>query len=1022
MIGFGRTATLAVLCAASWAGAEEVLTFNRHIRPILSNNCFQCHGPDKNTRMGGLRLDVREEAVALRDGGAAIVPGASGDSLLIQRMRSHDPDLRMPPAESERIVTAEEIDRVARWIDDGAEYEPHWSYLPPRRYPEPRLEDGGWARNAVDRFVYRRLDMNGLQPSPEADRVTLLRRLAHDLTGLPPSAAEVDAFVNDEAPDAYERLVDRLLASPHYGERMAVHWLDLVRYADTNGYHSDQHRSIWPYRDYVIEAFNTNKPYDRFTVEQLAGDLLPEADRETRVASAYNRLNQLTAEGGAQPKEYLAKYAADRVRTAGSVWLGATLGCAECHDHKFDPITIDDFYAFSAFFADIEEQAVYSSRADWDPLLHLPSPEQEAKLAELDGRLAELDALLAAHTPELEAAQAEWEAGVRAAREAEGEWTFLAPESAESQNGAMLAIRDDGSVLASGPEPEHDVYTVLLRTDLSVVTGLLLDAPTHKAYGRGSAGNVNFVLSGIEIAAGPNAGDLAPVAISRAQADYEQEGFPVAAAFDGDPATGWAVDGHIAPGDHRALFAFATPIEAGPERVIAVTLRFESEHAAHAIGLFRVGFTGAGVPALPPLPGVDDDTLDLILAAPESRTPEQAETLGAHYRAIAPALAPVREEHGALTQARAEVMKDVPYTLVTRSVEPREIRVLPRGNFLDETGPVVQPAIPAVFGTLDTEGRATRLDLANWLVSKDNPEAARVYVNHLWKLYFGTGLSRVLDDLGSQGEWPSHPDLLDWLAVEFVESGWDVKHMVRLLVTTSAYRQSSDIADPRLKEADPFNRLLARQSRFRYSAEFIRDYALNVAGLLEPVIGGRSVFPYQPDGYWDNCNTFTGPLIYTADEGANQYRRGLYTYWKRSFLHPSLLAFDAPSREECTAQRPVSNTPLQALVLLNDPSYVEAARALAERSLRECAGDEAARIDWLFRAVLSRAPEDRERAVLLQLLGEHRARYEADSAAASEFLSVGIRPAPADTPPAELAAWTSVARVLLNLHETITRA
>ncbi|MGE3819938.1 MAG: PSD1 and planctomycete cytochrome C domain-containing protein [Isosphaeraceae bacterium] len=763
-------AVLTVSPVVSMAG-EPPVSFNRDVRPILSDHCFTCHGPDAGTREAGLRLDRREDALATLDSeSAAVVPGDPEASELIFRITEEDDLIRMPPPESRKRLTPEQVQTLRRWVQEGAVWEDHWSLIPPRRPTIPKVAQPGRARNPIDRFILARLDRDGLTPSSEADRVTLARRLSLDLTGLPPTPEEVDQFVHDESPYAFERLVDRWLGSPRYGERMAVFWLDLVRYADTVGYHSDVDRSVSLYRDYVIDAFNTNIPFDRFTIEQLAGDLLPEPTTWQRVASAYNMLGMTTEEGGAQAKEYLARYAADRVRNAGSVWLGATLGCAECHDHKYDPYSTREFYEFAAFFADVQQQGVGTPK----PTLSVPTPEQAEELARLN----------------------------------------------------------------------------------------------------------------------------ASIAASRARGD-------------------------------------------------------------------------------------------------------KAETTKAE-------------------QARARLLKVVRSTVVSTSGEPRVTRILRRGDWMDESGEIVGPAVPRALGGLEPPDgqRPTRLDLARWLVRPDHPQTARVMVNRLWKRYFGTGLSDTLDDLGSQGEWPTHPDLLDWLAVTFIESGWDVKRLVRLMVTSATYRQSSRPRDD-LATVDPANRLYARQSSVRLEAEQVRDLALSVSGLLNSEIGGESVRPYQPAGYWRFLNF--PQRQYQASAGPDQYRRGLYTHWQRTLLHPSMLAFDAPSRESCTAKRPVSNTPQAALALLNDPSYVEAARALAGRALLEGGTDDDQRLRWLFRTVLSRVPGDEERTILRSLLKRHREEFAADPAAALAILDVGLTEPDTRLEPAALASWTSVARALLNLDETIMR-
>ncbi|HXG09437.1 MAG TPA: PSD1 and planctomycete cytochrome C domain-containing protein [Gemmataceae bacterium] len=821
-------AGLALTCLPAAAPSAEpaapTLEFNRDIRPILSDNCYACHGPDQNQRKADLRLDLQEGAL----NGRIIVPGKPDESELYLRITAADPAQRMPPRKSEKRLTAEQIAQIRRWIEQGARWQDHWSRLAPKRPPVPAVSDPAWPVNPIDHFILARLDREKLRPSPEADKRTLIRRLSFDLTGLPPTPEEVDAFLADNSPEAYEKVVDRLLASPHYGERMALYWLDLVRFADTGGYHSDNHRDLAPYRDYVIKAFNDNMRFDRFTVEQLAGDLLPSPTVEHKIASGYNRLLMTTEEGGAQPKEYMAKYLADRVRNVSTVWLALTMGCAECHHHKFDPISMKDFYSLGAFFADIQEKAVGRQEQTL-----LPSPEQEARLKMLDAQMVPLHQAMAA--PEVEAAQAKWEEAVRKG---------------------------------------------------------------------------------------------------------EVKGLP-------------------------------KPIA------------------------------------------------DIVALAPAKRNEKQRQALAAHYRSIAPELEPVRRQLAELQRRKDEILRDVPSTLITRAGPPRVVRILPRGNWLDESGELVQPDTPAALPPLGVKDRrATRLDLARWLVSDDNPLTARVFVNRLWMLLFGQGLVKTLDDFGSQGSPPSHPELLDWLAVEFRESGWDVKHLVKRMVMSRTYRQSSQ-ADEALRKRDPYNVLLARQGRFRLDAEMVRDNALAVSGLLSRKIGGRSVKPYQPDGYWAFLNF--PKREYVKDTGEDLYRRGLYTYWQRTFPHPSLLAFDAPSREECTVERPRSNTPLQALVLLNDPTYVEAARCLAERIVREAGSGTEARIQFAYRQVLCRKAEPAEVNLLAALAEQHLQKYRVERESAQALLKVGDRPAPKEIDPAELAAWTSVARVLLNLHETITR-
>ena len=843
--GWGRALAAGLLLpliatAATPTAVPEKIEFNRDVRPILSDKCFHCHGPDASHRKGKLRLDLRDEALQRE----AFVPGRPGESELVARILSPHEDEVMPPPDSNKRLGARDKHVLQQWIQQGATYQKHWAYELPVKAAIPA------GANGVDVLVARRLETVDLAPSPEADRRTLIRRLHFDLLGLPPTAAEVAAFENDTSPTAYASLVERVLASPHYGERMAMGWLDVVRFADTIGYHSDNPRNVWPYRDWVIRSYNVNKRFDRFTLEQIAGDLLPDATRETRVGSAFNRLLLSTEEGGAQPKDYEARMVADRVRAIGTAWLGQTTGCAQCHDHKFDPFSTRDFYALGAFFADVKELSV--GRREEGMLV--TTPEQDARLAELDAAVASARRQVEAVTPQLEAAQSAWEA----------------------------ALRESASAL-----------------------------PELKA------------------------GATASAADKRAARD-------ALAAAKKDPARRSARE-------RQALQAYFRAQPDAPHR---------AEIAA--------------------------------LAAAES--------------------------------ARKSYYDGLPKCLVTESTpEKRVVRVLPRGNWMDESGEVMKPALPHFLVPAAAAGGAelNRLDLARWLVARDNPLTARTVANRLWKQFFGTGLSRVLEDLGAQGEVPPNAALLDWLACEFMDSGWDVKHLVRTIVTSRTYRQGSTATAEQLA-ADPENREHARQSRFRVDAELVRDNALAVAGRLAPTIGGPSVKPYQPDRYWENLNFPTRE--YVADRGEAQYRRGLYVWWQRTFLHPSLLAFDAPSREECIAERSRSNLPQQALVLLNDPTYVEAARVLAERILAGGGADTAHRLEYAWQRALQRRPRPEETATMIALLEEHRRVYWADPQAAAALLGVGDTPLPAGLDRAELAAWTHVARVLLNLHEFITRS
>lgn len=992
--------------------AAEKLRFNRDVRPILSEHCYACHGPDKNQRKADLRLDDRAAAVESK----AFVPGKPDESALVQRIHSEDADLRMPPAEANKPLSPVQKEILKRWVAEGAEYEAHWAFAPPVRAEVPA------GKNAIDFLIERQHRKAGVSFSPEADRRTLARRLSFDLTGLPPTPAEVDAFVADRSPDAYDKLVERLLESPHYGERMAQQWLDVVRFADTIGYHSDTGRNVWPYRDYVIRSFQQNKPFDRFTREQIAGDLLPDATQETRVGSGFNRLLLTTEEGGAQAKDYEARMLTDRVRAIGAGWIGLTIGCSQCHDHKFDPITTRDFYSMGAFFADIQEPIIGHPEEG----MLVPDESQRAELARLTEELTRAQQDFDAPHPEFADAQRKWEQDAAEDVRRAGLWTALVPEAGASEKGGKLKV-EGGVVIASDALPAGgvDTYRIQVKSWPKGTTGLRLEAvgiPGPPPKGPGRAGNGNFVLSEISAALGDR-----PVGIATATATFAQEGFPASAAIDGkvEKGNGWAI-GNGGGRDQSLFLELQEPFDAAGEMPLTVTLS-QVHGENHVLGRFRLSATTQPKPLVLPRQTLPPKDVTAVLALPDDqRTAAQKDALKRHFRSASPEFAALREKLENAKKAKVGLETSLPKTLVSVSMAtPRTVRVLPRGNWQDESGPVMLPALPEFLTGKRTEtGRLTRRDLAEWLVSRENPLTARVFVNRLWKQFFGIGLTKSLDDFGAQGEWPANPELLDWLAIEFQFPGdghpqaWDVKHMVRTIVRTQAYRQSS-AATPEVLAKDPDNRLNARQSRFRIDAEFVRDNALTISGLLTRTVGGPSVKPYQPDGYWENLNFPT--RTWMADTNENQYRRGLYTWWQRTFPHPSLIAFDAPSREECAADRPRSNIPQQALVLLNDPTYVEAARAFATRILKEGGADADARLTWAWRQALQRSPRSDELATVKALVEKHAAHFTAHPQEAEALLKVGNAPAPKDVPAPTLAAWTGAARILLNLHETITR-
>jgi hypothetical protein len=1052
---------LGISLAAALSQAATI-SFNRDIRPIMSDTCFRCHGPDKSSRIAGFRLDVREEALQpLKDGAIPIVPGDPGKSAIIQRVFAASAAKRMPPEYAHRELTDKQKQTIRQWVVEGAVYEGHWAYQPVKRpaVPDPNI-------NPIDAFIRERLAKDGLTPSPEADRRTLIRRVTLDLTGLPPTPDEVRAFETDRSPDAYTKVIDRLLASPRYAEQQTLHWLDAVRYADTCGFHGDNIFPAWPYRDYVLRSFRNDKPFDQFTREQLAGDLIPNATLDQKVASAYNRLNRTSAEGGIQPKEYLAKYGADRVRTVSVAWLGSTMGCSECHDHKFDPFKSKDFYSMKAFFADVEETGLVPDRGTkaWGAKLELPTPEQTQRHDQLDQQIDALKKQLAAMpapTPaEEKALLAKWQSGALS-------WKFQRPESARATHGAILTVYNDkmvdallydggalspdrhpgnGLVVAGGPNPDNEDYVVTLRPGAGAWTELGVDVVQDESLPgeRISRGADHFLLTEVEAVLQEPGHPARTLTFSTARGDKTTDnGMPATAAIDHDPETGWGVALGESPDPFLAL-RFSQKVETTPATRIVVTLRHDAQSIRRGtIGRFRLALASGEYPW--PADGTSDKRVKnkdkdpegaktwasglspeardgLPLAADKRKKPQQKA-----IREYFDSLNPISIELDRLEGERSILNAQIPRVVTTVAVKPEVTRILARGNWMDDSGEIVEPAIPAFLGKLDTPGRrANRLDLANWIVSKSNPLTARVFVNREWREFFGTGISKSLDDLGSQGEWPTHPELLDWLAAEFMHPewqaegthDWDVKHVVRTIVLSQTYRQSS-MPTPEIEAKDPENRLLARQSRFRVDSENVRDIALQVSGLLQNRFGGPSVKPYQPDGYLATLNF--PKREYSASHGDDLYRRGVYTLWQRTFLHPSLLNFDAPTREECSVNRTTSNTPLQALDLLNDPIFVEAARVFAEHAIAQGGPSFDRQLSWIFTEALDRAPTQQERAILETLYRDSLKQFTAAPANAKQFVSIGDSPLPAGANVAQLAATSTVTRAVLNLHETITR-
>jgi len=1024
--------------------AEEKVQFNRDIRPIFSDTCFQCHGPDEKERKAGLRLDTRETAVKPAESGEiAIVPGKPEASELVKRLTTTDKDDIMPPRKLHKTITPAQIEKVKLWIAQGAEYQGHWAFIAPQQPKVPEVADKAAVRNPIDNFIIARLAKDGLKPSPEADKATLIRRAALDLTGTPPTPQEVDAFVADQSPSAYEKVVDRLLASQRYGERMAVQWLDFARYADSNGFQSDTSRQMWPWRDWVIGAFNRNLPFDQFTIEQLAGDLLPNATRDQIVATGFNRNHRLNGEGGRIVEEWFAETVIDRVETTGLTWLGLTLNCCRCHDHKYDPISQKEFYQLFSYFNSNDENGVLDDfggagvtrrGGNSRPVLALTTPEQDGQIAKQEKVIADATARVSEAAKEMVAAQAAWEPKFRAQlNENFKAWTMIEPKEVRSDGGAVFQRQPDGSWLATGTTPPFDHYLVVAPIAEGSFSGLLLETlpdPSLPNQSLGRAPNGNFVLTDViaEISA-PGLEKPLAATFTRAEADYNQKGYEVKLIVDDKVKAGrgekrrqgWAIDGPTKRDPRKAMFVTAAPLTVPANATLRVTLRHDAI-ANHSIGRFRLSSS-----SLPPtavkLDGakVPPSIIAALELAPEKRTPAQRTELAKFYRENTDN--PVKRAEAALAAAKKsldDIYANVQTTMVFKEIAvPREARVLQRGEY-DKPGEVVPRALPTALPPLPAGAPNDRLGFAQWLVSGEHPLTARVWVNRAWEKFFGLGLVRTTENLGSQAEWPTNPELLDWLATEFVRLKWDMKAMQKLMVMSATYRQSSKVT-PQLLERDPENRLLARGPRFRLPAELIRDQALAVSGLLVEKVGGPSVRPYMPEGVWDETSKYGDLRGYKADTGDNLYRRSLYTIWKRTAAPPSMTMFDSPTREICTVKRSRTNTPLQALALLNEVTYVEASRVLAQRMIAEGGATPEERIAWAFKRVTLRPPTPDEVQVLATGLNKRLARYGTKTDDAQKLVSLGASKPDAKATPAELAAYTTTANVLLNLDEVVTR-
>ena len=1246
------------------AETQATLNYNLDIRPILSDNCYACHGPDAKTRQADLRLDTKEGAFSEPSGYPVLVPGEPDESELYLRIMSEDETYRMPPSDFNKTLTPEQIQALTQWIREGAQWEEHWSFTPLVQPMPPAVKNRDWVRNPIDAFILSRLEKEGLQPADETDKRTLIRRLSFDLTGLPPTLEEIHRFLNDDSPNAYQNLIDTFMAKPEYGEHLARFWLDVARYGDTHGLHLDNYREMWPYRDWVINAFNKNMPFDQFTIEQLAGDMLRDPTLDQRVATGFNRSHVTTSEGGSIAEEYYVRYAVDRANTTATVWMGLTAGCAQCHDHKYDPITQKEYYQLYAYFNNITENAMDGNRKDSPPVVKLPTPEQKVQLANYDAQIADLDGQSKGPLPHIDTAQIAWESSIP-------RWRYIKPSVVLSQGGATLEIQEDNSVLASGTNPDKEVYEIIAELPSGNWSALRLEGIPDEslpASGIGRSDNSNVILTGFSVdvvpvskaaevlnaakAAAEKAAEAAkvskaaeeegvpetdvaeepapetdvaeeappetetaeemaeetppedtaaeasktetaqedtaelaeehdpwaPVRIVQAWADYEQpnDDFVIVNAIDDKPETGWGLESNKNPGNGRqAIFLVANPFgtQGG---VLRIRLKHESEHAKHHFGRFRLAVTD--VPTIYPMgskvslenwhsvgpftaehgniafynvyepetkpvntqdkftvgsetlvwqqqahwsdgrvhndivgensatylyrnivsetrqksvlylssndalkvwvnqtevlasniqrdaapdtdklqiqlnpgnnalllkvvnysgpsgfffrmesdePMVTANIVDTIAIERGQRSAEQQTQIREYYRRNVSKDESLRKLYADLADVqkkRNSLDSSIITTLVMQErTEPRGAYVLERGAY-QHRGEQVTPQTPAVLPPMVKGAPSDRLSLAKWLVSPKHPLTARVTINRFWQNVFGTGIVLTAEDFGTQGTPPSHPELLDWLATEFIASGWDVQAMLKLMFTSATYRQSAKVTPEKL-ERDADNVLLSRAPRYRFDAEIVRDNALAASGLLYTQIGGPSVKPPQPGGLWKAVG-FTGSNTdtFVKDTGADKvYRRSLYTFWKRTAPPPQMNILDAPSREACTIRRERTNTPMQALMLMNDPQFFEAARVFAERTLKAGGETPEERIAFMFEIATAREPRASETALLVETLQAHAEEFKADPEAAKALITVGESKPDETLDAVEVATWTMIANLILNLDEVLNK-
>lgn len=1041
----GSWLAMSVAACSAAVQADDKIDFARDIRPILSDACFLCHGPDETQRKADLRLDTRQGAFGKRDGAAPFVPGKPEDSEAWVRMTSDDPTMRMPPPKSGKKLSEKQIALVKTWIEQGAKWNTHWAFEAPQRPALPKINTPGWVRNPIDEFILARLERDGLKPSPPADRVALLRRVSLDLVGLPPTIAEIDAFLTDKSDNAYEDAVDRLLASPHYGERWARVWLDAARYADSDGYEKDKSRQVWAWRDWVINAFNRNLPYDRFIIDQIAGDLLPHPTQDELVATGFLRNSMVNEEGGVDPEQFRMEAMFDRMDAIGKSILGLTIQCAQCHSHKYDPLTQEEYYRMFAFLNNSHESNIAAYTAD-----------ELRQRADIFRQIREIEEGLQHETPDWPERMARWEASVAGNQP---EWTVIQASEDDPSGGQKMYRMKDGSYLCAGYAPtKHDVV-VNVTTQVQNITAFRIEQlndPNLPLGGPGRSIKGTAALTEFKVRAKPAGKSEGAewVKIVKATADVNPAERPLEAIFDdksgkkritgavefaidGKDETAWGID--IGPGRRnkpcKAVFVAEKPVSF-PEG-IDLEIHLVQNHGGwnsddnqnHNLGRFRLSVTTAADPSADPLPA---DVRAALAVSRENRTPAQIAAIFSYWRTTV-------SEWSAANAKIEELWKQHPegtsQLVLNERSEVRTTHMLQRGDFLKPTTPVTA-GVPAFLHPLPAGAPPTRLSFAQWLADRASPTTARSFVNRVWQAYFGTGLVSTSEDLGSQSEAPSHPELLDWLAVEFMEptpnpkseiqhpkSGpWDIKRLHRLIVTSATYRQSSKMTSE-LQARDPQNRLLARGPRFRVDAEIVRDIALAASGLLDDAVGGPSAFPPAPDFLFSPPASY-GPKVWNTDKGGGQFRRALYTFRYRSVPYPALQAFDAPNGDFSCVRRTQSNTPLQALTSLNEPVFLECARALALRAITEGGATDAERVTYAFRRCTARPPAEKESAVLLTLLAKQTERFADGTHNPWELAAADPEhppPLPPRATPAQLAAWTAVSRVLLNLDETITK-